>query len=171
MKVLIGTRNTMEVVAISRAFKEFFSEECEFLTIAAKNRLDSYPFNEDVYKGAMDKIIYSVFKTVCGRFDYYISCEEGIIEQFGHMISVKVVCIFDGQYYHYGISNGYDVPHRFIRKISETSLEEVMEEVFGNQGGLSYLSNGVYSSEKLVYDATIMALASSTWRNQSKALL
>lgn len=168
-KILIGSKNPMKTRGISRAFEEFFSEKCDFRKIAAESKVARQPFDDDVYRGAINRIVDCISRTVCENFDYYVSCESGIIEQFGRMVNVQIVLIFDGEYYHYGISNGFEVPSRDITKIAETSLKEVMDKEFANRGGISYLSKNLYSREKLVYDATVMALASMNWKNESKA--
>ena len=158
MKILIATNNPNKVEAIKNAFERYFLDNTlEIHSFSVDSKVPSQPCNEDVFKGA-DNRIEGVRKQV-EDWDFLVSCEGGLIEQCGHWFNVQVVKIEhkDGKT-GVGLSQGFQIPSQYLEETKNTSVAKILDKIFEGKGGVSVLTKGLYNRQKLIEDGTIMAL-------------
>lgn len=163
MKVVIATKNPHKLEGISLAFRDFFpKDDIQISSIKVESGVDEQPFNDNVYLGARNRVENA--QKVTKTYDFIISCESGIIEQFGNFFNVQIVYIIDSSKKEaWGISQGFQIPNKYIPKIKETNLKTLFDEIFNEHGGISMLSYGQLSRSKLIYEGTKMALSGFNW--------
>lgn len=163
MKILIASKSKIKIEGISDSFRKFFpKEEIIVESVEAESEVSSQPINNDVFKGAKNRLENAKKSEI--QYDYIVSCESGLLEQFGNWFNMQIVLIENDE----GIqawanSAGFQIPDKYIPQILETSLKEVFDNIFECNGGISLLSNGISSRKKLILDATIMALSKFNW--------
>ncbi len=166
MKVAIISRDDVKIKAITRAFEEFFSEECEVEAVNNQLEVSKKPFGDKIFEIALTRVVEAndIIKNniIC---DYIVSAESGIIERSHIFFNFQVICIWNCNkpMFAFGISSGLPIQAKYSNEIKETSVNEVMDKMFEGKEVVSYLSKGIFSREKMLYDATIMALTHFNW--------
>lgn len=99
------------------------------------------------------------------KADYFIASEAGISNLLGEWIDINAAVIEDNNgIQSVGISQGFQIPDKYIDEIRETELGKVMDKIFEGQelakgkGGISYLTKDEVSRIDLTRNAFIMAL-------------
>lgn len=158
MRIIIATNNPQKLQGIKNAFERYFpSNELELCSVQVDSKVPSQPCNEDVFKGAENRI--KAIRRNAENWDFLVSCEGGIIEQYGKWYNVQVIRVEhkDGRI-GMGLSQGFQIPSKYVDEVKQTSLAMVLEKVFKGKGGLSVLTKGVYNRQRLIEDGTVMAL-------------
>ena len=155
--VKVATKNQVKIEAIMKAFERYF-KEVKIIPYDVKSGVPSQPINEDVFKGAQNRID-NLKKVDSLQYDYLVSCEGGLVEEFGHWFNLQVVQIErnDGKT-GIGLSQGCQIPHKYIKEIRSTSISKLFNRLFGKKGGISVLTCGQLNRKDLVENGTIMAL-------------
>ena len=166
MKVAIISNDDVKIKAISRAFEEFFSEKCEVKAVANPSEVSKQPINDEIFNVALTRVCETE-EMIKDDFecDYIVSAESGIIERSHIFFNFQVICIWNCNrpMFAFGISSGLPIQAKYSNEIKETSANEVMDKLFEGKEVVSYLSKGIFSREKMLYDATIMALTHFNW--------
>lgn len=170
MKILMGTKNPGKIEGAKQAFEKYF-ENIEIEGIAVSSDVGDQPVNEEILQGAKNRVknLREYAKANNIEADYYIASEAGITNLLGEWIDFNSAVIEnkDG-FQSVGMSQGFQIPNKYIDDIIETELGKVMDRIFqGNElskgkGGISYLTHDEISRIDLTRNAFIMALISHT---------
>lgn len=155
--VKVATKNSVKIEAIRNAFKRYF-EEIEIISFEVDSGVPRQPINEEVFIGAQTRL-ENLKKVDNSKYDFFVSCEGGLINQYGNWFNLQVVQIEskDGKT-GIGLSQGFQVPSEYINEIRNTSIARLFDRLFGN-GGISVLTHGQFNRKDLIESGTIMALA------------
>ena len=166
-KILVATTSPYKVEGISEAFRKFFPEE-EIVVEACKvpSGVSRQPLNEEVYIGALNRAtaVKKIKREELATYDYIIGCESGLIKQPVCWFNSQIVMIErkDG-IIRWGVSDSFQIPTKYFKKIKESSIKDVFDEMFDGKGGVSKLSHGLVSRTSLIENSTIIALSSFSW--------
>lgn len=170
MKILMGTKNPGKIEGAKQAFEKYFNN-VEIEGIAVSSDVGNQPVNEEILQGAKNRVknLREYAKENHIDADYYISSEAGITNLLGEWIDFNAAVIEnkDG-FQSVGMSQGFQIPNKYIDDIIKTELGKVMDSIFkGNElnkgkGGISYLTHDEISRIDLTRNAFIMALISHT---------
>lgn len=166
MKILIGTKNPGKIEGAVAALDNYF-EDYIIEGVAVSSDVSEQPVNEDIYLGARNRvdnlIKYAEENNI--ESDYYLGVESGITNLLGKWIIVNIAVIKDKDGYEsWGTSPSFPVPDKYVDKILDTDLGQVMDELFDEhelnkgKGGISFLTNDVISRIDQTRDAFVMAL-------------
>ncbi len=168
MKILMGTKNPGKIEGAKQAFEKYFND-IEIEGISVSSDVGNQPVNEEILQGAKNRVknLRKYAKENNIDADYYISSEAGITNLLGEWIDFNVAVIEDKEgFQSVGMSQGFQIPEKYIKDILETELGKVMDSIFkGNElskgkGGISYLTHNEISRIDLTKDAFVMALIS-----------
>ncbi len=170
MKILMGTKNPGKIEGAKQAFEKYF-ENIEIEGIPVSSDVGNQPVNEEILQGAKNRVKnlreYAKEKNIDA--DYYISSEAGITNLLGEWIDFNTAVVENREgFQSVGISQGFQIPDKYINDILETELGKVMDRIFKEnelnkgKGGISYLTHNEISRIDLTRDAFIMALISHT---------
>ena len=166
MKVLMGTKNPGKIEGAKLAFEKYF-DKIEIQGISVESEVSEQPVNEEILQGAKNRI--KNLKTYANKnkieTDYFIASEAGITDSLGEWIDFNVAVIEDEKgIQSVGISQGFEIPTRYIEDIKKYSLGTVMDKIFSGKelskgkGGISFLTRDALSRVDLTRDAFVMAL-------------
>ena len=166
MKILMGTKNPGKIEGARQAFETYF-ENVEIEGISVESEVSNQPVNEEIFLGAKNRVknLKKYAKQNNLKADYYIASEAGITDLLGEWIDINAVVIEDAEgYQSVGISQGFQIPQKYVQEIKETELGKVMDKIFEKEklgqgkGGISYLTKGQVSRIDLTKSAFLMAL-------------
>lgn len=166
MKILMGTKNPGKIEGAKRAFEKYF-EAVEIEGIAVESEVGNQPLNKEIIQGAKNRIknLKEFAKKNNLNPDYYIASEAGITNLLGEWIDINAAVIEDNKgVQSVGISQGFEIPEKYVNEIIDTELGKVMDKIFSKnnlnkgKGGISYLTKDEISRIDLTKDAFIMAL-------------
>lgn len=166
MKILMGTKNPGKIEGAKQAFEKYF-ENVEINGVGVDSDVGNQPVNEEIIQGAKNRVknLKKYAKQNNLEADFYIASEAGITNLLGEWISFNSAVIEDKNgMQSVGMSQGFEIPEKYINNILETELGKVMDSVFkGNElgkgkGGISYLTKNEISRIDLTRNAFIMAL-------------
>ena len=154
--VKVASKNLVKLEAIRQAFSRYF-KEVKIISKDVESGVSAQPINEDVFKGARNRLEALKDDSDC---NYLVSCEGGLISFAEHWFNVQIVMIED-QHGNQGIgmSQGYEIPNKYVEEAINTSVADVLDRIFGGKGGISVLTRGYETRQSLIQDGTIMALA------------
>lgn len=166
MKLLMGTKNTGKLEGAKRAFDRYF-DNVEIEGISVDSEVGNQPTNANIIIGAKNRVKnvkkYAINNNIVA--DYFIASEAGITNSLGEWIDINAAVIEskDGEQ-SVGISQGFEIPGKYIDEILETELGKVMDRIFsgnnlGNgKGGINFLTKDEVSRIQLTENAFVMAL-------------
>ena len=166
MKVLIGTKNPGKIQGAKQAFDNYF-DNVEIAGIPVSSNVSDEPVDLDIYQGAKNRVnnLIEYAKENNIEAEYYLGVESGITNLLGKWIIINVAVIKDKDGYEsFGTSSGFPVPEKYVKRIIETDLGVVMDEMFNEHdlrssvGGISFLTNNVINRIDITREAFIMAL-------------
>ena len=166
MKVLIGTKNPGKIEGAKQAFEIYF-DNVEIEGIGVESEVSDQPFDEKILQGAKNRVknLKKYAKENNIEADFYAASEAGITNLLGDWIDFNSVVIEDNNgMQSVGISQGFEIPEKYIDEIKATELGKVMDRIFdGNKlsngkGGISVLTKDVITRIDLTKNAFIMAL-------------
>lgn len=166
MKVLMGTKNPGKIEGAKQAFERYF-DNIEILGIPVNSDVSDQPFNEEILQGAKNRV--KNLKEYANQnnivVDYYVATEGGIFDSLGELIDINVAVIEDiNSLQSVGISQGFQIPNKYIDEIKDTELGAVMDKIFNKtelnkgNGGISILTKDEITRIDLTRNACIMAL-------------
>ena len=166
MKILIGTRNPGKIEGAKEGFEKYY-EEVEVEGIPVESEVPEEPVNDEIYLGARNRvknlIAYSKENNI--NADFFVAVESGITNRLGKWCIIQIAVIQDKSGYEsFGTSSGFPVPEKYVKRIIETDLGVVMDEMFNEHdlrssvGGISFLTNNVINRIDITREAFIMAL-------------
>lgn len=154
--VKVATSNPTKIEAIKKVFG-FYFKDLKIIPQKTKSGVPEQPINEDVYRGAENRI--EGLKNGNEKYDYLVSCEGGLVNNFGQWFNVQVVMVEDSKgKKSTGLSPAYPIPDKYVDKIINSSLAEVLDEIFQGKGGIRKLTGGQVTRFDLVVQGTQMAL-------------
>lgn len=154
--VRVATKNPTKVMAIRKAFERYF-KEVDVIPFEVQSGVSEQPINEDVFEGAENRL--RGIEKVQGKYDYLVSCEGGLIKQCGYWFNIQVTMVKDKNgKVGIGLSQGYQIPTKYVEKVINTSLANVLDMIFDGKGGIRVLSKGQFTRERLIEDSLVMAL-------------
>ncbi len=166
MKILMGTKNPGKIEGARRAFLKYF-KSIEIQGISVSSDVGDQPFDREIFEGAKNRVknLKKYAKENNIDADFYIASEAGITNLLGDWIDINAAVIEskDG-IQSVGVSQGFEIPEKYIDEIKETELGNVMDKIFsGNnlakgKGGISFLTKDEISRIDLTENAFIMAL-------------
>lgn len=166
MKILMGTKNPGKIEGARRAFLKYF-KNIEIQGISVSSDVGDQPFDREIFEGAKNRVknLKKYAKENNIDVDFYIASEAGITNLLGDWIDINAAIIEskDG-IQSVGVSQGFEIPEKYIDEIKETELGNVMDKIFsGNnlakgKGGISFLTKDEISRIDLTENAFIMAL-------------
>lgn len=158
MKVIIATSNPEKIEAIRKVFERYFrNKKVEAYSFATRSGVPRQPCNEDVFKGAQNRI--EKIRSKVEDWDFLVSCEGGLINQYGNWFNVQVVMIeHKNGRKGIGISQGFQLPDKYVLEAQKTSVAKLLDRLFEGKGGLRVLTKGLYDRKRTVMDGTVMAL-------------
>lgn len=166
MKILMGTKNPGKIEGAKRAFQKYF-DNVEIEGFPTNSEVGDQPFDKEIIQGAKNRI--KNLKKFASKnnieADFYVASEAGITNLLGEWIDINAAVVEskDGLV-SVGISQGFEIPEKYIDEIKETELGKVMDKIFsGNdlakgKGGISFLTKDEISRIDLTENAFIMAL-------------
>ena len=168
MKILMGTKNPGKIEGARQAFEKYF-ENVEIMGIAVSSEVGDQPVNEEILEGAKNRVknLKEYAKINHINVYYYIASEAGITNLLGEWIDFNSAVIENKEgLQSIGMSQGFQIPKKYINDILETELGKVMDNIFQGEnlgkgkGGISYLTHDEISRIDLTRNAFIMALIS-----------
>ena len=166
MKILIATKNPGKIEGAREAFECYF-DNVEIEGIAVASEVSDQPINEEILKGAKNRIrnLKRYAKDNGIEYDFLAASEAGITNLLGEWYDINSAVIEDKRgYQSSGVSQGFPIPEKYIKEIRETELGKVMDKIFNGtdlskgKGGIYNLTKGKITRIELVKDAVIMAL-------------
>lgn len=166
MKILMGTKNPGKIEGAKKAFFKYF-DNVEIEGVKTDSEVGDQPFDKEILQGAKNRVknlkIYAQENNI--KADFYIASEAGITNLLGDWIDINAAVIesSDGLQ-SIGISQGFEIPEKYIEEIRESELGKVMDKIFSGvdlgkgKGGISYLTKDEVSRIDLTESAFIMAL-------------
>lgn len=166
MKILMGTKNPGKIEGAKLAFEQYF-ENVEIQGISVDSEVSDQPVNKEILLGAKNRVKnikrYAEDNNI--EADYYIASEAGITNSLGEWIDINAAVIEDKTgLQSVGISQGFQIPEKYIDEIIETELGKVMDKIFSEnglnkgKGGISILTQDKISRIDLTKNAFTMAL-------------
>lgn len=161
--VRVATQKPVKIEAIEDAFKRFFDQDVSVIGVNVSSGVSEQPIGEDVFIGAENRI--NALKELGGEYDFLVSCEGGIVNQYGYLINTQIVLIENKEGIRgIGMSQGYQIPNKYIQELRTTTIARIFDRLFGeNKGGLRFLTNGIVKRKALIEQSTIMALSYFNW--------
>ena len=167
MKILMGTKNPGKIEGAKIAFEKYF-ENVQIEGIAIESDVSNQPINDEILKGAKNRIknLKEYAKINGVQADYYIASEAGITNSLSEEwidINAAVIESKEG-IQSVGISQGFQIPEKYIEEIKATELGKIMDKVFNGKelgkgkGGIHMLTKDEVTRIDLTRDAFIMAL-------------
>ena len=166
MKILMGTKNPGKIEGARQAFEKYF-DNIEIQGISVESEVSEQPVNEEILQGAKNRVknLKNYAKENKMQVDYFIASEAGITDSLGEWIDFNAAVIEDSKgVQSVGISQGFEIPNKYIEDIKKYSLGPIMDKIFsGNElskgkGGISFLTRDAISRIDITRDAFIMAL-------------
>ena len=166
MKILMGTKNPGKIEGAKQAFEKYF-DNIEIQGISVESEVSEQPVNKEILQGAKNRVknLKKYAKENEIEVDYFIASEAGITDSLGEWIDFNAAVIEDSNgIQSVGISQGFEIPNKYIEDIKKYSLGPVMDKIFsGNElskgkGGISFLTKDALSRIDLTRDAFVMAL-------------
>lgn len=153
--VKVGTAKLTKAEAIQEAFERYFTD-VQVIVNDVPSGVPRQPVDEEVFQGAKNRI-EELRKGE--KYDYIVACEGGLMYQYGHWFNVQVVMVEakDGKN-GLGLSQGFEVPSKYIEEIRTTSISKVLDRIFDGKGGVRMLTQSDITRKDLIKDGTIMAL-------------
>lgn len=159
-KVKIATENQHKIQTIVKTMEKFLDERILFEGFRSDSGVPEQPLDEQVIKGAENRISSLKQLIKATEYDYLISCEGGIINLYDNWFNVHIVIIEDKEGNRStGISQGYPIPEKNIQEIQEQGLAKVLDKNFNGKGGMRILTNGMRKREHFIEEATLMAIS------------
>lgn len=166
MKILMGTKNPGKIEGAKQAFERYFND-VEIDGIPVNSNVSDQPFNEEILQGAKNRVRnlkkYALENNIVA--DYYVATEAGIFDTLGEIIDINVAVVEDANgLKSIGISQGFQIPDKYIDEIKETELGAVMNRIFNGtelnkgNGGISILTKDEITRIDLTRNACIMSL-------------
>lgn len=167
MKILMGTKNPGKIEGAKQAFERYFND-VEIDGIPVNSNVSDQPFNEEILQGAKNRVRnlkkYALENNIVA--DYYVATEAGIFDTLGEIIDINAAVVEDANgLQSIGMSQGFQIPNKYIDEIRETELGKVMNRIFSSQndlgkgkGGISILTKDEISRIDLTRNACIMSL-------------
>ena len=154
--VKVASKNQVKVEAIKTAFERYFVE-VEAIPCEVNSGVPEQPTNNCVFEGAEHRL--EELEKMGDEYDYLASCESGLICKAGHWFNVQVVVVKNKEGKKgYGVSQGYEVPAKYIDEILATNMADFLKKLFKGQGGTRVLTKHQFTRKTLIQDGTIMAL-------------
>lgn len=166
MKIAIATKNPTKIKGIEKAFRKFFPEcDLETLSFEVESGVGREPIGDDVFIGAITRLknLKAMLEEMNMVADYYVSCESGLLPQYGIYFNDQVVLVEHKGQHNFGKSSAYSIPEKYVEEIITTELGEVFNKLFDGKGGVSILTNFQTSRLELIKASTIMALSGYNW--------
>ena len=177
MKILMATKNPGKIQGAKEAFEKYFND-VEIEGISVESNVSNQPFNEEIFEGAKNRVknLKEYAKENNIQADFYIASEAGIQNLLSEeWIDINAVVIEDKNgFQSVGMSQGFQIPNKYIKDIKETELGQVMDKIFSKnelgkgKGGISLLTHGDTTRVDLTRNAFIMALTphinGETWK-------
>ena len=177
MKILMATKNPGKIQGAKEAFEKYFND-VEIEGIPVESNVSNQPFNKEIFKGAKNRIknLKEYAKKNNIQADFYVASEAGIQNLLcEEWIDINAVVIEDKNgFQSVGMSQGFQIPNKYIKDIKETELGQVMDKIFSKnelgkgKGGISFLTHGDTTRVDLTRNAFIMALTphinGETWK-------
>lgn len=167
MKVLIATKNAGKIEGAKRALSRYY-ENVEIEGIAVPSDVPEQPVNDEIYKGAKNRIknLRNYAKENRMEAEFYLSAESGIHNFFGIWENTNMVIIEDKNGIEsVALSPSFPVPERLVEDIKRTDFSQVMNNLFvkdderhNRGGGIQILSHEEITRIDLTENAFIMAL-------------
>lgn len=166
MKILMGTKNPGKIEGARQAFEKYF-DNIEIQGVSVESEVSEQPINKEILQGAKNRVknLKKYAKENNMEVDYFIASEAGITDSLGEWIDFNAAVIEDSKgIQSVGISQGFEIPNKYIEDIKKYSLGPVMDKIFsGNElskgkGGISFLTRDALSRIDLTRDAFVMAL-------------
>ncbi len=156
--VRVATTNSAKVQAVHAAFQIYF-EDVKVETVKVNSGVPEQPIDDLVVLGAENRLNELKALSQETDYDYLVSCEGGLISKLAYVFNVQVVLIENKEGKRgIGLSQGYEIPEKYIQKAISTSVADMFDEVFNGEGGIRKLTHGFFTRESLIKDGTIMAL-------------
>ncbi|MCI9063253.1 MAG: inosine/xanthosine triphosphatase [Clostridia bacterium] len=166
MNILMGTKNPGKIEGARQAFCKYFGD-VNIEGIPVNSDVGDQPINKEILEGAKNRV-KNLKKYACDnniKADYFIASEAGICNDLGEWIDINAAVIENAEgTQSVGISQGFQIPEKYIDEIKETELGKVMDKIFsGNElgkgkGGINFLTHGEISRIDLTREAFVMAL-------------
>ncbi|MCI9365369.1 MAG: DUF84 family protein [Clostridia bacterium] len=133
MKAIIASKNQGKIEGARKALENFF-DNIEIEGIGASSEVGEQPVNDNVYKGAKNRI--KNLKLYCKenniQADLYLAVESGISNLLGGWLITNIAVIEDNSgTQSFGIGPAFPVPERYVEDIINTNLSEVTDKIFG----------------------------------------
>ena len=155
--VKVATVNPVKIEAIRKAFSRYF-ENVELIPFDVESGVPDQPLNEDVFKGAKNRIA-NLKEIGDANWDFLVSCEGGLICQYGYWFNMQVVQIEQKEgKTGIGLSQGYQIPSEYVEEACNTSIAKLLDRLFKGKGGIGVLTHGEFQRKDLIESGTIMAL-------------
>lgn len=167
MKVLMGTKNPGKIEGAKQAFEKYF-DNVEIEGISVKSNVPNQPINEDIFQGSKNRVknLKKYAKENNIDADFFVASEAGITNMLGgEWIDINTVVIENKEgFQSVGISQGFQIPDKYMDEIKATELGTVMDKIFSGKdlgkgkGGISFLTKNQVTRIDLTKNAFIMAL-------------
>lgn len=161
--VLIGTENPQKRDAIRDAFETYF-DDVNVIMISVSSGVSKQPMNSEIARGAKNRIKNMKKVQMLGeKCDFLVSVEAGIMRIGKRYYNLQYILMENTETgkQSTGISQMIEVPKRYIKLATKTSINNVFRVIFGDDkvDGISRLTNGQLERGALIRNGAVMALA------------
>lgn len=156
--VKVASTNPFKAEGIEKAFSHYF-KDVQIEAIQIESGVGEQPIEEYVFLGAERRLKNLRIASKNQEYDYLVSCEAGLINQYGQWFNIQVVMIEEKSgKQSMGLSPAYPIPLKYVEEIIETDFSTVLDKLFEGKGGTRVLTKNVVTRVDLVSNATVMAL-------------
>lgn len=161
IKIVVASESLPKIEGISQAFKKFYNDgHIRVKSVAIPSQVPEQPIGEEIFQGAENRLEGAKIQIDNNSYDYIVSCESGLLKLHKMYFNVQVVMIYSAHTKEitWGISDGLLVPLDDVKTIRNISLKKYFMEKFDGRDVINF-SKGLSSREKLIEQATLIALA------------
>lgn len=166
MKVLIGTKNPGKILGAKMALENYF-ENVEVVGVSSPSGVSEQPIGKETFVGAKNRVknLVSYANENNISADMFMAVESGIFCDLGFWAVTNVAVIEDCKgNCGIGTSASFPIPNKYLEKIKEIGLGDVMDGIFkennlhSGTGGVGILTHDVITRIDLNAQAFTMAL-------------
>jgi len=165
-RVIIASENPVKVAVAKRAFLSVYNgEEFEFVAIKSESGVPDQPMNDEVEKGALNRLEY--IKEKYPEADFWISQEAGIFREGNKLYNRAWIAVTDQSGYVARSSTPlYWLPAKMVEFVNDgmelgDATDKFFQSVNSKQGigAVAHLTDGLIDRENYYLQAGIIALS------------
>lgn len=167
MKILVGSRNPVKLIAVEETFSLYFNP-IEVVGISVESNVSDQPINDDTYIGAENRAmrLQSIDQEQSLGADFFIGIEGGIQKTYNKWFAFGAMCIIHSSgKKSFGTSAHFELPEIVTKQLlNGKELGHVMDDIMQQEntkqkgGAIAYFTNGKMNRKELYIPGLICAL-------------